>query len=132
MPNVEKYSAEDVTVVVDGTVIRGLTRGSFVETQKLEEKFEEEADVKGEMVSLSETNDPRGEIQITIDQTSPDREYLDSKSKQKEPFPVWVYGPNGEKAGGSQCRFRKPADKSFNTNKQDRQYTAAVFDYESA
>ena len=131
MPQVERYSAEDVTLVVDGVVIRGVNRGTFVEAQKLEDNFEEEADAKGEIISVSETNDPRGEIQFTIDQTSPDRDYVEGKANSKNTYPVWVYGPNGEKAGGSEARIRKPADKSFNTTKETRQYTAAIFDYES-
>lgn len=124
------YNFNDVTVIVDGVFITGFADGTGVSTEKQEDNFTTKTTADGETV-VSESNDKRGLITITLDQTSPSVPYLNSKANSKSEYPAWVMGANGEKAGGSRTRVRKTANKEFGKESSERAFEIEVMDYEA-
>lgn len=124
------YNSNDVTIVLDGVYLTGKADGTFVTTEKTEDNFTTTTTADGITV-VSESNDKRGTITVTLDQTSPSLPYVSSLANSIDEFPAWVYGPNGEQAGGTRARIQKQASKSFGKETETREFVVEVFDYES-
>ena len=133
MAETRYYDARKVTIVFDGVFITGLAEGTFVDCSRNEESFESEVGGQGE-VDVSEINDPRGTITVTLRQTSPSLPFLQAAANQKRVAPLWVYSANSprEKTGGSEARLKKVADVSHGARAENRELEFEVFDYEAA
>jgi UTP-glucose-1-phosphate uridylyltransferase len=130
MAEVRTYDASNVTVTVDGQFITGFAEGSFVECEKDESNFDVKVSAQGD-VSVAKRNNTLGTITITLSQTSPSVNFLDSLAKSGKMFPVSVISNNDvkEKVYGTQAMVEKPANKTFSDEVEDREYTIKVFDY---
>lgn len=124
------YNFNDTTLVLNGVFITGFADGTGIATEKTEDNFTSKTTADG-MTVISESNDKRGTITVTLDQTSPSLSYISGLANSKDEFPAWVYGPNGEKAGGTRARIQKQASKSFGKETETREFVVEVFDYES-
>ncbi|MCM3488779.1 DUF3277 family protein [Alkalihalophilus marmarensis] len=124
------YNFNDTALIVDGVFITGFADGTGISAEKLEDNFTTKTTADGIPVT-SESNDKRGLITVTLDQTSPSLSYLNSKANSKDEYSAWVIAPN-EKAGGSRARVRKPANKEFGKESSERTFEIEVLDYEAA
>jgi UTP-glucose-1-phosphate uridylyltransferase len=130
MAEVRTYDASNVTVTVKGQFITGFAEGSFVECEKDETNFDVKVSAQGD-VSVAKRNNTLGTITITLSQTSPSVNFLDSLANSGEIFPVSVISNNEvkEKVYGTKAMVEKPANKTFSDEVEDREYTIKVFDY---
>lgn len=123
------YDFNDVTVIVDGHTVTGYADGTGVSAEKTEDNFTTKTTADGITV-VSESNDKRGLITLTLDQTSPSVTVLNRLANSKREYPAWVMGDN-EKSGGSRARVRKPANQEFGKESSERSFEIEVFDYEA-
>jgi UTP-glucose-1-phosphate uridylyltransferase len=130
MAEVRTYDASNVTVTVKGQFITGFAEGSFVECEKDETNFDVKVSAQGD-VSVAKRNNTLGTVKITLSQTSPSVNFLDSLANSGEIFPVSVISNNEvkEKVYGTKAMVEKPANKTFSDEVEDREYTIKVFDY---
>jgi UTP-glucose-1-phosphate uridylyltransferase len=130
MAEVRTYDASNVTVTVKGQFITGFAEGSFVECEKDETNFDVKVSAQGD-VSVAKRNNTLGTITITLSQTSPSVNFLDSLANSGEIFPVSVISNNEvkEKVYGTKAMVEKPANKTFSDEVEDREFTIKVFDY---
>lgn len=130
MAEVRTYDATNVTVMVDGQFITGFAEGSFVECEKDEDNFNTKISAQGD-VAVAVRNNTLGTITITLSQTSPSISLLDKLANTKKQFPVSVISNNEvkEKVYGTKAMVKKPANKTFSDEIEDREYEIQVFDY---
>lgn len=128
MPNITRYNAKDVVVTVGGVYITGLGE-DMVAGEKDEDNVSAVVGAQGDVVS-NEINNDLGEITITVQGTSPQKEYLLELAKTKEMVDIWVINKNiGEKMGGTKCQIKKTPDLEYGAELADREFTFLVFDY---
>ncbi|MBU8908504.1 phage structural protein [Desertibacillus haloalkaliphilus] len=127
---VRVYDLADVISRIDGNVITGYADGTAIEVQKLEDNFTSKATADGGTV-VSENNDNRGLITLTLDQTSPSIAVLNRLANSKRMYPARVIDTSSrkQKAGGSKARVRKPADASWGRESGDQTFEIEVFDF---
>ncbi len=125
--NVTRYNAKDCTVTVDGVFITQLGE-DMVSFEKDEAFFEPVVGAQGDIIK-SEINNTIYTMTLTIQPTSPQKEFLLSKLGTAETFPVWVVNKAlGERFGGSIASVMEMPSISRGATAEDMEFTFCVFD----
>ena len=133
-PHIGIYDAKDVIVTVGGKEITGFIEGTFVKSKKKENAVNEHVSPQGD-VAFAINNNSLGEIEITLNQTSPSIIYLNSLAAKNEMVPIWVTsnqnrGVVKEKSGGSYAMINKHPEAEYGDKITGRKYTFLVADYQ--
>lgn len=126
------YDAKSVSVIVGGTYLTGFGE-SMVTVVKDEESWETSVGAQGDVVR-SKVNNPLGTITVSLQQTSPQVEYLDRIAKTGELVPISVIsaGPPKETATSTAAYVKKPADRTYGPSAEDREYEFQCMDLDIA
>ncbi len=126
------YDAKSVSVIVGGTYLTGFGE-SMVSVAKDEENWETSVGAQGDVVR-SRVNNPLGTITVSLQQTSPQVEYLDRLAKTGETVPISVIsaGPPKETATSTAAYVKKPADRAYGSSAEDREYEFQCMDLDIA
>ena len=126
---VTQYDAKDTSIIVDSTYITGLGE-DMITGEKDEDFFTASAGAQGDVVT-SEINNPIGTVTIYVQVTSPQKAFLLSLAKRKEPFPVWAVNKKlGERFGGTKARMLKWPEMARGAEAEDMEFVFQVFDYD--
>jgi hypothetical protein len=128
MPEITTYDAKSVSVIVKGTYLTGLAE-SMVSVAKDEDGYETTVGAQGDSVR-SKVNNPLATVTVTLQQTSPQVAFLDNLAKTGELFPLSVInaGPPKETASSTQAFVKKPADRTYGSAAEDREYEIQCMD----
>ena len=133
------YDAKDCTVMVNGVYITGLGE-DMITGEKDEDNFETTVGAQGD-VCISTKNDPLGTtflfslsscciFTVSVQATSPQKNFLLGLAKVKEPFPIWIINKTlGERIGGSLALLKKSPEASRGATVEDMEFEFGVFDY---
>ncbi len=129
------YDSLDVTVIADGVITTGLADGDACTIGQNEESFSKQVGIQGD-VTFSETNDKTGFATVTLKATSPAVRQYEELSRRKGEnalfsFQVIDANTNGLTSGGTKCRVKKSAEKSFSNEEGTREYEIEIADYTS-
>mgnify|MGYP001345908908 CR=1 FL=1 len=125
--NVTRYNAKDCTITVDGVFITQLGE-DMVSFEKEEAYFEPVVGAQGDIVK-SEINNTIYTLTLTIQPTSPQKEFLLGKLGSTETFPVWVVNKAmGERFGGSMAAIQEMPEIARGAEAEDMEFTFCVFD----
>ena len=125
---VTRYDAKDTVVTVDDVFITNLGE-DMVTGEKDEDFIETKVGAQGDVV-INEKNDPLGTVTITVQPTSPQRAFLNSLAKRKDPFPIWCSNKVlGERFGGTMARLIKYPSAERSAEANDMEYEFKVMDY---
>ena len=126
--NFATYDACDTTVIIDGTYITGL--GEDMITGEKDEDFSSESvGAQGDVVE-NVINNPLGTVNIKIQSTSPQRKFMDSLAKRKDPFPLWCVNKKlNERFGGQKAKLKKWPSIERGTEADELDYQFKVYDY---
>ena len=125
--NVTRYNAKDCTITVDGVFITQLGE-DMVSFEKEEAYFEPVVGAQGDIVK-SEINNTIYTLTLTIQPTSPQKEFLLSKLGSTETFPVWVVNKAmRERIGGSMAAIQEMPEITRGAEAEDMEFTFCVFD----
>jgi len=126
------YDAKSVSVIVGGVYLTGFGE-SMVTVAKDEENWETSVGAQGDVVR-SRVNNPLGTITVSLQQTSPQVEYLDRLAKTGETVPISVIsaGPPKETATSTAAYVKKPADRAYGSSAEDREYEFQCMDLDVA
>lgn len=128
MAGVTSYDAKDTTVIVDDIYITGLGE-DMISGEKDEDFSSESVGAQGDVIE-NVINNPLGTVNITIQPTSPQRKYLDSLAKRKEPFPLWCINKKlDERFGGQKAKLKKYPSIERGAEAGDMEYQFKVYDY---
>jgi hypothetical protein len=124
-----------VTVIGDGIIATGLADGDAVTIGQNEESFSKQVGIQGD-VTFSETNDKTGFATLTLKATSPAVRQYEELSRRKGEnalfsFQVIDANTNGLTSGGTKCRVKKSAEKSYSGEEGTREYEIEIADYTS-
>ncbi len=127
---VTSYDAKDVSVIVGGVYLTGFAEGTFVSYEKTEDNFALSVGSMGD-VARAKVNNPLGTITITLQQTSPQVQYLNNLAKSGKIVEARVIhkGSNTEKVGGTQCFVLKEAAGEFSNEISSREFTIQIMDF---
>lgn len=122
------YDAKDCTVMVNGVYITGLGE-DMITGEKDEDNFETTVGAQGD-VCISIKNDPLGTVTVSIQSTSPQKNFLLGLANVKQPFPIWIVNKTlQERLGGSKALLRKTPELSRGSEVEDMEFEFGVFDY---
>lgn len=125
---VRTYNPKDCVITVGGVYITGLGE-DMVSCEKDEDNFSASVGAQGDVV-VNQSNNNLGTITVTVQGTSPQKDYLMGLAKSRGMFDVWVINKSiGEKVGGSQATMKKPPAMEQGTELADREFEIQVFDY---
>lgn len=125
--NVTRYNAKDCTITVDGVFITQLGE-DMVSFEKEEAYFEPVVGAQGDIIK-SEINNTIHTLTLTIQPTSPQKEFLLGKLGVSETFPVWVVNKAlGERFGGTMAAIQEMPELSRGAEAEDMEFTFCVFD----
>lgn len=128
MPIVKKYNPKDCVITVRGVYITGLGE-DMVNCEKDEDNFTTGVGAQGDVV-VNQSNNQLGTITVTVQGTSPQKDYLMGLCKSGKMFDIWVINKSiGEKVGGTQAMMKKPPTLEQGTELSDREFEIQVFDY---
>ena len=128
MARVTKYNAKDCTITVGNVYITGLGE-SMIEGSKDEDFFSTSVGAQGDVV-VNEINDDLGTIELTVQSTSPQKQYLINLGKNRKEVAIWVVNKTlKERFGGTKARIVKYPDISEGKEAGERTFTFKVFDY---
>lgn len=123
-----QYNAKDTSVIVDNTYITGLGE-DMISAEKDEDFFETSVGAQGDVVT-SEKNNPLGTVTITLQPTSPQKQFLMNLAKRTEPFPLWVVNKKlGERCGGTMARLKTFPELARGAASEDMEFAFQVFDF---
>lgn len=128
MGQTRNYNAAEVSVIVGTRRLTALAEGTFVSVTRDEDSFTKQVGADGE-VTRARTNNRAGAIEITLLQSSPDNEYLQTLNIADEltgqgAVPVTVIDSSGTyKAFCAQAWVRKPADNELGRDAGERTWT---------
>lgn len=126
--NVSNYNANDCVVTVGGVYITGLGE-TMISGEKDEDNFSPSVGAQGDVV-VNMSNNNLGTIKITVQGTSPQKEYLLGLAKSRSMFDVWVINKSiGEKIGGTKAMMKKPPALEQGAELSEREFEIQVFDY---
>lgn len=135
---VDTYDPRNVAVIVNGTEIVGFADGTFVEGEKVEDRYSTHVGAKGEVTFLRSADDT-GTITITLKANSPSNGYLmEVYKEQDEPdsfVSVSVQDRNFDgdvSAAGSQAKIVKVPNFSRGAEMEEAEWQFLVADYEMA
>lgn len=129
------YDSLDVTVVGNDIIATGFADGDAITIGQNEESFSKQVGINGD-VTFSETNDKTGFATLSFKATSPAVQQYEALSRAKGEaaiFPLWVIdaNTNGLTSGGTKCRVKKSAEKSYSNEEGTREYEIEIADYTS-
>lgn len=125
---VRTYNPKDCVITVGGVYITGLGE-DMVSCEKDEDNFSASVGAQGDVV-VNQSNNNLGTITVTVQGTSPQKDYLMGLAKSRGMFDVWVINKSiGEKVGGSQATMKKPPAMEQGAELADREFEIQVFDY---
>ena len=127
---VTSYDAKDVSVIVGGVYLTGFAEGTFVSYEKTEDNYALSVGSLGD-VARAKVNNPLGTITITLQQTSPQVQYLNNLAKSGKIVEARVIhkGTGTEKVGGTQCFISKEAAGEFSNEISNREFTIQIMDF---
>ncbi len=126
------YDPLKVTLVVGTVAITGFAEGSMIEVERNEDAIYPYVGTQGE-VAIAESADKTGTIKITLMQTSPSVQYLNTLAKQKgdeAAFAVSIVNmnTNGVSASGTKARVKKMAAEAYDKEVTEREFEIFVSD----
>lgn len=122
-----RYNAKDTSVVVDGVHITGLGE-DMISIEKEEALAENVVGAQGDVVR-SEINNSIYNVTVTVQATSPQREFLMSLKDRTEAFPVWVINkPMHIRAGGTMAMVTEVPAVALGATVEDMEFTFTVYD----
>ncbi len=122
------YDAKDTVVTVNGVYITGMGE-NMIAGEKSEDYASMKVGAQGDVVK-NIINDPTGEVTITIQRTSPSKDYLMSLAGLKENFPLWcVNKALGERMGGSEAFLKSSPSVEDGQEGEDMEFVFGVADY---
>lgn len=125
---VRAYDPKDCVVMVGGVYITGLGE-DMVSCEKDEDNFSTAVGAQGDVV-VNRSNNQLGTITVTVQGTSPQKDYLMGLAKTGEMFDIWVINKSiREKVGGSKAMMKKPPALEQGAELADREFEIQVFDY---
>ncbi|MGP1567979.1 MAG: phage structural protein [Peptoanaerobacter stomatis] len=132
MSDVITYDPLKVNLVIKGVAITGFADGTMIEIEKNEDAIMPYVGTQGE-VSIAENADKTGTIKVTLQQTSPSVQYLNTLAKQKgddAAFPISVINmnTNGVSASGTKARVKKMATETIDKEIKEREFEIFVAD----
>ncbi len=128
MPIVRTYNPKDCVITVGGVYITGLGE-DMVKCEKDEDNFTTGVGAQGDVV-VNQSNNELGTVTVTVQGTSPQKDYLLGLCKSSELFDIWVINKSiSEKVGGSQAMMKKTPSLEQGTELADREFEIQVFDY---
>lgn len=126
--DVKLYNPKDCVVTVGGVYITGLGE-DMVSGEKDEDNFSPSVGAQGDVV-VNVSNNQLGTITLTVQGTSPQKDYLMGLAKAQTMFDIWVINKSiNEKMGGSKAMMKKPPTLEQGTELADREFEIQVFDY---
>ena len=124
---VTTYNAKDTTVIVDEVYITGLGEDMII-YEPDEDQFESSVGAQGDIV-VSEKNDARATITLTVQATSPQKGFLLNLATSRKMFPIWCINRTlGERFGGTKARIKKHPALEYGVEAADREFEIQVFD----
>ncbi len=121
------YNAKDCSVIVNDVYITGLAE-EFWSFEKAEAFAENSVGAMGDVVR-SEINNPIYNATVTIQQTSPQANFLFALAKVKEPFPVWMINSKlGRKEGGAKALITEAPSDVYGTSAGDLDFKFDIYD----
>lgn len=125
---VRAYDPKDCVVMVGGVYITGLGE-DMVSCEKDEDNFSTAVGAQGDVV-VNRSNNQLGTITVTVQGTSPQKDYLLGLAKSGSMFDIWVINKSiNEKVGGSKAMMKKPPTLEQGAELADREFEIQVFDY---
>lgn len=122
-----QYDAKDTSIIIDSTYITGLGE-DMISAEKDEDFFAASVGAQGDVVT-SEINNSLGTITVYVQPTSPQKAFLLSLAKRREPFPIWAVNKKlGERFGGTKARLLSFPELSRGAEAEDMEFTFQVFD----
>ena len=128
MPNITRYNAKDCTVTVNNVYITGLGE-DMVSGEKDEDFFTTSVGAQGDVVA-SETNNTLGTVTITVQVTSPQKQFLMDLAGISDFVPVWITNKSlNERFGGSRAKLKRFPEMARGAEAEDMEFEFQVFDY---
>lgn len=128
MADARLYNPNDCVVTVGGVYITGMGE-DMVSCEKDEDNFSTSVGAQGDVV-VNLSNNQLGTITLTVQGTSPQKDYLIGLARAQTMFDVWVINKSiNEKVGGSKAMMKKPPTLEQGTELADREFEIQVFDY---
>lgn len=128
MASVTAYNPKDCVITVGGVYITCLGE-DMVNCEKDEDNFSTSVGAQGDVV-VNRSNNQLGSITLTVQGTSPQKQYLMGLAKTGSIFDIWVINKSiSEKAGGTKAMMKKPPAMEQGTELADREFEIQVFDY---
>ena len=126
---VTNYDAKDVSVIVGGVYLTGFAEGTFVSYEKTEDRYSISVGAHGDP-ARAKINNPLGTVTVTLQQTSPQVQYLNKLAKSGKLVETRVIhkGSNTTKIGGTQTFVLKEASGEFSNEISNREFTIQVLD----
>lgn len=125
--NVATYDAKDTSIIVSNTYITGLGE-DMISAEKDEDFFSASVGAQGDVVK-SQINNSLGTVTITIQCTSPQKQFLMSLAKVTEPFPLWCVNKKlGERVGGTKANLKSFPSIERGAEASDMEFVFTVFD----
>lgn len=127
--NMTVYNAKDCVVTVKGTYITGLGE-DMVTGEKDEDNSSVTVGAQGDVV-VNQINNDLGTITLTVQGSSPQKNFLLNLCKTKEIFDIWVNNKSiGEKFGGTRAIMKKTPSLEQGAELSDREFEISVLDYQ--
>ena len=123
------YDVKDVTVIVDGTPLKGFMADSKVTVSQANDNYSHMTDADGEETARAKNNDRSGTIVITLMQTSPSNALMSEKLSADDAdnsgtFDIFVkVGSSGDEHSANDAYVLKPADATYNNQIEGREWT---------
>lgn len=128
MADARNYDANDCVITVGGVYITGLGE-DMVSCEKDEDNFTTNVGAQGDVV-INRSNNQLGTITVTVQGTSPQKDYLLGLARSGAMFDIWVINKSiNEKVGGSKAMIKKPPTLEQGAELADREFEIQVFDY---
>lgn len=122
------YDSKAVSVIVGGVYLTGFSE-DMVEVEKDEDNFEVKVGAQGDTVR-TKVNNPLGTATVTLQQTSPQVQYLDGLANSGKLVPVTIInaGPPKETITVTEAFIKKPAARTYGNEAEDREYEFVLMD----
>ena len=122
-----RYNAKDTIITVDGVHITGLGESMWSFTKE-ESLAENAVGAQGDVVR-NEVNNPIYTATVTVQQTSPQLNFLMSLKDRTEPFPIWMINKAlGRTEGGSMAMMNEIPESALGAEADELEFTFTVYD----
>lgn len=121
------YNPNDTTLTIDGVYMTGLGE-DMITFAFQEERFTPVVGAQGDVV-VNETNNNLADMTISVLPSSPQYKMCLTYARNGNVFPIWGVNKSvGERFGGTKARFKNPAEASYGTELEAREFEITVFD----